>query len=134
MSFNGLVGTNCRRHVYYGSHIAQLFPDSKVHRATMGPIWGREDPGGPHVVPINLVIRVMYVTRDTMLWLVDKFQRYNLHGCWGVRDTPGYLRLTILFHNPLNRGFCVFAFKNVDMELFGFGSGNICVKLSAYAT
>ena len=25
-----------------------LIPDSMVHRANMGPIWGRQDPGGPH--------------------------------------------------------------------------------------
>ena len=23
------------------------FPDSKVHGANLGPIWGRQDPGGP---------------------------------------------------------------------------------------
>ena len=28
-------------------------PDSKVHGANMGPIWGRQDPGGPHVGPMN---------------------------------------------------------------------------------
>ena len=28
-----------------------LFPDSKVHGANMGPIWGQQDPGGPHVGP-----------------------------------------------------------------------------------
>ena len=26
----------------------QGVPDSKVHWANMGPIWGRQDPGGPH--------------------------------------------------------------------------------------
>ena len=26
----------------------RVFPDSKVHGANMGPIWGRQDPGGPH--------------------------------------------------------------------------------------
>ena len=26
----------------------KMFPDSKVHGANMGPIWGRHDPGGPH--------------------------------------------------------------------------------------
>ena len=31
-------------------------PDSKVHGAIMGPIWGRQDPGGPHVGPINFAI------------------------------------------------------------------------------
>ena len=34
------------------------FPDSKVHGANMGPIWGRQDPGGPHVGPMNLAIWV----------------------------------------------------------------------------
>ena len=27
------------------------FPDSKVYGANMGPTWGRQDPGGPHVGP-----------------------------------------------------------------------------------
>ena len=31
----------------------QLSPDSKVHGDNMGPIWGRQDPGGPHVGPMN---------------------------------------------------------------------------------
>ena len=31
-------------------------PDSKVHGANMGPIWGRHDPGGPHFVPKNFAI------------------------------------------------------------------------------
>ena len=30
--------------------------DSKVDRANMGPIWGRQDPGGPHVGPMNSAI------------------------------------------------------------------------------
>ena len=34
------------------SHI----PDSKVHRVNMGPIWGRQDPGGPHVGPMEFAI------------------------------------------------------------------------------
>ena len=32
-------------------------PDSKVNGANMGPIWGRQDPGGSHVGPMNLAIR-----------------------------------------------------------------------------
>ena len=31
-----------------------IYPDSKVHGANMGPTWGRQDPGGPHVGPIEL--------------------------------------------------------------------------------
>ena len=36
------------------------FPDSKVHGANMGPIWGRQDPGGPHVGPMNFAIWVTF--------------------------------------------------------------------------
>ena len=35
---------------------SEYSPDSKVHGANMGPIWGRQDPGGPHVGPINFAI------------------------------------------------------------------------------
>ena len=31
-------------------------PDSKVRGANMGPIWGRQDSGGPHVGPMNFAI------------------------------------------------------------------------------
>ena len=36
--------------------ISQTKPDSNVHGANMGPIWGRQDPGGPHVGPMNFAI------------------------------------------------------------------------------
>ena len=39
--------------------------DCKVHGANMGPIWGRQDPGGPHVGPGNFAIWVK------SLWLHD---------------------------------------------------------------
>ena len=35
-----------------------MLPDSKVRGANMGPIWGRQDPGGPHVGPMNFAIWV----------------------------------------------------------------------------
>ena len=31
-------------------------PDNKFHGANRGPIWGREDPGGPHAATMNFVI------------------------------------------------------------------------------
>ena len=36
------------------------YPDSKVHGANMGPIWGRQDPGGSHVGPMNSVVWVRF--------------------------------------------------------------------------
>ena len=35
-------------------------PNSKVHGANMGPTWGRQDPGGPHVDPMNIAIWGLY--------------------------------------------------------------------------
>ena len=46
--------------------VTNSHPDSKVHRANMGPIWGRQDPGGLHVGPMNLAIWAV-------LWSVDVF-------------------------------------------------------------
>ena len=34
------------------------YPDSKVHGANMELIWGRQDPGGPHVGPMNFAFWV----------------------------------------------------------------------------
>ena len=31
-------------------------PDSKVHGANMGPIWGRQDPDGPNVGSMDFAI------------------------------------------------------------------------------
>ena len=47
---------------YTGFCPKQHSPDSKVHGANMGPIWGRQDPGGPHVGPTNLAIGVNIIT------------------------------------------------------------------------
>ena len=38
------------------SPVSDNIPDSKVHGAKMGPIWGRQDPDGPHVGPINFTV------------------------------------------------------------------------------
>ena len=38
---------------------SSYFTDSKVHGANMGLTWGRQDPGGPHVGPMNLTIWVV---------------------------------------------------------------------------
>ena len=33
-----------------------IIPDSKIRGANMRPIWGRQDPDGPHVGPMNFAI------------------------------------------------------------------------------
>ena len=37
-----------------------LYPDSKDHGANMGPTWVLPAPGGPHIGPMNLAIRVVF--------------------------------------------------------------------------
>ena len=44
-------------------------PDSKVHGGNMGPIWGRQDPGGPHVGPMNLAIWGNYAQQQQVVSL-----------------------------------------------------------------
>ena len=41
---------------YWGNCLSVKAPDSKVYGANMGPIWGRQDPGGTHVGPIKFDI------------------------------------------------------------------------------
>ena len=42
-------------------------PDSKVHGANMGPIWGRQAPGGPHVGPMNFAIWYPFAHHEVKL-------------------------------------------------------------------
>ena len=35
-------------------------PDRKVHEARMGPTWGRQDPGGPHLGHVSLTVWDMF--------------------------------------------------------------------------
>ena len=39
-------------------HLSLPWYDNKVHGANIGPIWGRQDPGGAHVGPMNFAIWV----------------------------------------------------------------------------
>ena len=42
--------------VTQGDRVSAAIPDSKAHGTNMGPIWGRQGPGGPHVGPMNIAI------------------------------------------------------------------------------
>ena len=86
---------------------------SKVHGAIMGPIWGRQDPSGPHVGPMNFAIWVVTLWRVVAQWRhgdMETSSRYVFfHGhlwiewwqlllLWGIScfmqnfvDTWGYL-------------------------------------------
>ena len=53
-------------------------PDSKVHGVIVGPIWGRQDPDGPHVGPMNFAI-----WEGALDVLVSQVVRYFQDICYG---------------------------------------------------
>ena len=53
--------------MYYIVHI--IYSDSKVYGVNMWPSWGRQDPGGPHVGPMDLVIWGGLVCTSYNSWL-----------------------------------------------------------------
>ena len=78
-----LAATRASRKMYSisaDSHGSYLFPDSKVHGANMGPIWGRQDPGGPHVSPVNFAIWVALRHFDGMHFKVSDVS--EVYGVW----------------------------------------------------
>ena len=45
-------------------------PDSTVHGASIGPTWVLSAPGGPHVGPVNLATRDVYILEwNAVVWL-----------------------------------------------------------------
>ena len=61
-------------------HSLEYNPDSKVHGADMGPTWGQQDPGGPHVGPLYLIWeynkKCSIYQLSKCLWKFD-FQNYS---------------------------------------------------------
>ena len=84
--------------------------DGKVNGANMGPIWGWQAPGGPHLGPINFAIWVYGILlmehgstrQNRMVWCYANFitlwalhQRWNLYlfftCCWGQWEVSAAL-------------------------------------------
>ena len=61
-------------------------PDSKVHGANMGPIWGWQDPGGPHVGPMNFAIWDSWA------------ESVNSHGCSFTLNNCEFLYAEVNLH------------------------------------
>ena len=62
-------------------------PDNKVHGADMGPIWGRQDPGGPHVGPMNFAIWDGVMVFIAMPWMSSSLTYYNITASYSFVDT-----------------------------------------------
>ena len=100
---NKITWVNCRvverggdTIICYG--VLLYYPDSKVHGASMGPIWGRQDPGGPHVGPMNLAIWVL--TSDASInaiGLIKITWLYHTHSIVKLRDVVRFRSSTRLY-------------------------------------
>ena len=55
-----------------GYFLCKLYPYSKVPGANMGPIFGRQDPDGPHVDPMNFAIWVTLLVQKCDLELLNR--------------------------------------------------------------
>ena len=53
---------NSLHHMHGEPWSSKNYPESKVHEANMGPTWVLSAPDGPNVGPMNLAIRVVYIT------------------------------------------------------------------------
>ena len=75
------VSTSCFKYslvfdVRSNEFFAIKYPDSNVHEVKMRPIWGLQDPGGPHVGPMNVAI-----------WVSNRHAMWAL--CYGYDDRMG---------------------------------------------
>ena len=71
---------SCTKLLGYGIwNTTNDYPDSKIHGANMGPTWVLSAPGGPHVGPINLAIRVGKT-------ILSSFSSVRLMGEWPTVD------------------------------------------------
>ena len=81
-----------------GTYIAHNIPDSKVHGANMGPIWGRQDPGGPHVRPMNFAIWAGPISKTRCAIYTqlkqDKFMIYCWLSCNASQSASNVSRFT----------------------------------------
>ena len=58
-----------------------MYPDSKRHGANIGPTWVLSAPDGPHVGPMNLVIRVWRLLRENVFaWTQSSVLMVMNHG------------------------------------------------------
>ena len=98
-------------------------PDSKVHRANMGPIWGQQDPGGPHVGPMNFAFWDGAVTDtpvDGLLgrvldryWLQMSMGKFQFHEALACVYCGGHVYIEYIFCVTL----CLFLECWFDMNI-----------------
>ena len=99
------------------------FPDSKAHGANMGPNWGRQDPSGPHVGPMNLAIWVCF----SKTWLFMAYISINTERGivkWGLLYWWFLLGLVNINHNINSTRLSDTYLRQRTMSQLGHGLDN----------
>ena len=80
-------------------------PDSKLHGADMGPIWGRQDPGGPHVGLMNFAIWDMNCEclMNYCLSIANTYDRYIFFFFATVISPEEYFKVSVVAGGDLGR-------------------------------
>ena len=88
-----------------------VYPDSKVHGANMGPMWGRQDPGEPHAVPMNFAIWVYFFGCPYFKFVTcDQHSGY----WWPGALAPGHQKLQCSVSTVLmNTHTCIYNVFNI---------------------
>ena len=89
-----------------------ITPDSKVHGDNMGPIWGRQDPGGPNVGPMNFAVR------DVFLWYNSAGLIEHLRVHFQIISTFFLIFLGILFNSVTHLNTSGFQNGSNDFQRF----------------
>ena len=105
--------------------LCRCLPDSNVRGANMELVWGRQDPGGPHVGPMNFAIWAALLNKtngaagvwwfgveytvmagmDLSCWIAHPMSNItwirwsNLRSCPTSKVMKWHLSRTTLFHN-----------------------------------
>ena len=106
-------------------------PDDKVYGANMGPTWGRQDPGRPHVGPMNFAVWGTSKVEPDMFLIV--FQGGNLLVLFEINHElitgtkmiiPIYRYFSCCCVNSLVAGRCDSGFKSIpDSKVHGASMG-----------
>ena len=88
------------------------YADSKLDGANMGPAWGRQDTSGPHVGPMNLVIRVVFffffakpaitITGRVIISLLYRRQQFSWISKWKMKYVIQYRSNNFVVFIPLS--------------------------------
>ena len=87
------------------------YPDSKVHGANMGPTWGRQDPGGPHVGPRTLLSGYSFITSCTDM------ERLS---CWRFLSSLAAQEVVVTTTSGAAKPLVQLMIKNSNMTTFPF--------------